>query len=143
MSGKGSAGVQVAIDSNAYRNIDFINYLKEIKQDVRVFVPSIVFLEIGYFFLSKGLTWAGYKREIEKFGGIVIEWSTIDNQRVVERSVGQKATLPFADHFRDFIIGVQCETLHLDLISYNKRHFEWCSAIKVMTPEEFVQTRIK
>ncbi|MBN2150666.1 MAG: hypothetical protein JW839_04370 [Candidatus Lokiarchaeota archaeon] len=143
MSKREEGVVRVAIDSNAYRNVGFINYLKEVKQDVRVFIPSIVFLEIGYFFLSKGLSWAGYTKEIEKLGGVVAGWATIDNRRVIERSIAQRASMPFAAHFRDFVIGVQCEALQLDLITYNKRHFGWCEGIEVITPEEFAASMVK
>ncbi|HME55264.1 MAG TPA: hypothetical protein VKM55_23855 [Candidatus Lokiarchaeia archaeon] len=133
---------KVAIDTNVYRNIDFINYLKELKQDVSTFLPSIVFLEIGYFFASKGFSWEAYEREINKLGASRLDWSSIDDRQLIERSIEQKANLPFSDHFRDFLIGIQCETLHLDLITYNTKHFAWCQNITIMTPEMFVASRI-
>ncbi len=89
------------------------------------------------FFLSKGLPWDRYVSEIGKFNGIMVEWGTIDAKAVVETALSLKATMPFRENVRDFIIGTQCNQLDLFLITYNTHHFEWCKHAPI-TPEDFI-----
>jgi predicted nucleic acid-binding protein len=131
---------RAAIDANAYRNLDFINFLKKNRDTIRVFLPSIVFIEIGYYFRSKGLSWDWYLKEIESIGGTVIDWSEADAEQVIEHAIENRANLPFQEHFRDFIIGVQCMNIHVDLVTFNTSHFVWCDGIRIITPNEFVGT---
>ena len=132
----------VAIDSNIFRNLNFINYLRMNKTDIQVFIPSIVNFEIGYYFLIKGITWEDYLAEIQKFNGKILDWDSVITQDVLKNAINNKKTLPFRYHFRDFIIGTQCENLGLDLISYNKNHFDWVNNVITQTPEEFILDRI-
>lgn len=132
----------VAIDSNIFRNLNFINYLRMNKTDIQVFIPSIVNFEIGYYFLIKGITWEDYLAEIQKFNGKILDWDSVITQDVLKNAINNKKTLPFRHHFRDFIIGTQCENLGLDLISYNKSHFDWVKNVITQTPEEFILDRI-
>ena len=132
----------VAIDSNIFRNLNFINYLRMNKTDIQVFIPSIVNFEIGYYFLIKGITWEDYLAEIQKFNGKILDWDSVITQDVLKNAINNKKTLPFRLHFRDFIIGTQCENLGLDLISYNKNHFDWVKNVITQTPEEFILDRI-
>ena len=132
----------VAIDSNIFRNLNFINYLRMNKTDIQVFIPSIVNFEIGYYFIIKGITWEDYIAEIQKFDGKILDWDSVITQDVLKNAINNKKTLPFRLHFRDFIIGTQCENLGLDLISYNKSHFDWVKNVITQTPEEFILERI-
>lgn len=132
----------VAIDSNIFRNLNFINYLRRNKTDIQVFIPSIVNFEIGYYFLIKGITWEDYLAEIQKFNGKILDWDSVITQDVLKNAINNRKTLPFRHHFRDFIIGTQCEKLGLDLISYNKSHFDWVKNVITQTPEEFILDRI-
>ena len=132
----------VAIDSNIFRNLNFINYLRMNKTDIQVFIPSIVNFEIGYYFIIKGITWEDYLAEIQKFNGKILDWDSVITQDVLKNAINNKKTLPFRHHFRDFIIGTQCENLGLDLISYNKSHFDWVKNVITQTPEEFILDRI-
>ena len=132
----------VAIDSNIFRNLNFINYLRMNKTDIQVFIPSIVNFEIGYYFIIKGITWEDYLAEIQKFNGKILDWDSVITQDVLKNAINNKKTLPFRLHFRDFIIGTQCENLGLDLISYNKSHFDWVKNVITQTPEEFILDRI-
>ena len=132
----------VAIDSNIFRNLNFINYLRMNKTDIQVFIPSIVNFEIGYYFIIKGITWEDYLAEIQKFNGKILDWDSVITQDVLKNAINNRKTLPFRHHFRDFIIGTQCENLGLDLISYNKNHFDWVKNVITQTPEEFILDRI-
>ena len=134
---------KIAIDSNVFRNLNFINYLRINKEEIQVYLPSIVSFEIGYYFLTKGITWEDFLKEIAKFNGIFLEWDSVVLLEVLKNALNNKATLPFRHHFRDFMIGTQCENTSLNLISNNKNHFTWLKRISIQTPEEFVLERIK
>jgi len=133
---------KIAIDSNVFRNLNFINYLRINKAKIQVYIPSIVSFEIGYYFLSKGITWEDFLKEIQKINGIFLEWDSVVLLEVLKNALSNKATLPFRHHFRDFMIGTQCENTGFDLISYNKNHFKWVRHISIQTPEEFILKRI-
>ena len=133
---------KVAIDSNVFRNLNFINYLRINKEKIQVYIPSIVSFEIGYYFLTKGITWEDFLKEIQKLHGIFLEWDSVVLLEVLKNALNNKEILPFRHHFRDFMIGTQCEKIGLNLISYNKNHFEWLKRISIQTPEEFILKRI-
>ncbi|MFX0098972.1 MAG: type II toxin-antitoxin system VapC family toxin [Candidatus Hodarchaeota archaeon] len=128
-----------AIDSNVYRDVRFINFMKKNKDLFDIYIPSVVYLEVGYFFLNRGISIKGYEKDIRKFNGKVLKWDSIDTKLVLEYAFGEKAVLPFRDHFRDFLIGAQCIKEKIDLITYNTRHFAWCKGIKIITPREFTK----
>lgn len=134
---------KVAIDSNIFRNLDFINYLRDHKAKIKIFLPTIVSLEIGYFHLAKGITWEEFKKEMQKFNGIFLEWDSIVLSEVLRNAIDNKSTLPFRHHFRDFLIGTQCEKLGVDLITYNKAHFKWLKTTTPLTPEDFIKNKIE
>jgi hypothetical protein len=56
---------KIAIDSNIFRNLNFINYLRINKTKIQVYIPSIVSFELGYYFLTKGITWEDFLKEIQ------------------------------------------------------------------------------
>ena len=133
---------KIAIDSNVFRNLNFINYLRINKAEIQVYIPSIVSFEIGYYFLTKGITWEDFLKEIVKFNGIFLEWDSVILSEVLKNALNNKETLPFRHHFRDFMIGTQCENTGFDLVSYNKNHFTWLKRILIQTPGEFILKRI-
>jgi len=128
---------RIAIDANTFRNLGFINFLQKNKELIRVHLPSIVFLEVGYYFMSKGISWDGFVAQLQKLNSTNLTWNLIEDREVLEYAIANKESLPFKLHFRDFIIGVQCMNANVHLITHNKRHFHWCSGISVFTPEEF------
>nr|MDO8112957.1 hypothetical protein [Candidatus Sigynarchaeota archaeon] len=135
--------LRIAIDSNTYRNLGFINFLQKYKDHIHVHLPSIVYLEVGYYFMSKGISWDGFVGQLQKMNGSGLPWDLVDQRTVLEQAIGQKGDLPFKAHFRDFLIGVQCMKANLQLITNNKRHFQWCSGISVVSPEEFVTSFVR
>jgi len=127
----------IALDSNVFRNLDFLNYLQKHKGRIKVCLPSVVALEIGFFFRTKGFSWEEFTAEIQKFNGVVLEWSALNVPDIITTEYQEKSRLPFKHHFRDFLIGMQCEALRMRLVSYNKSHFYWMQFSDVVTPEEF------
>ena len=129
---------KIAIDSNIFRNLDFINFLRQNKGSLQIFLPTIVCLEVGYFYMRKGITWESFRKEVHKFNGIFLDWESIRIMKVLKYAVENKNTLPFRHHFRDFLIGTQCKILGINLVSYNKNHFKWLKPILVFNPEEYI-----
>ena len=130
--------LNIALDSNVFRNLDFINYLTIHKDLISVFLPPIVQLEVGYFYLAKGSTWNDFMKDINKFKGKLLDWNSIKIKDVLDNSIKEKNKLPFKHHFRDFIIGTQCSELSYPLITYNSNHFKWMKKDLIQTPETFI-----
>ncbi len=130
---------QYALDSNVFRNLGFINLLREVKTRYKFVLPTIVTLEVGFYFRVKGINWEDFLGEIQKFGGVCLEWGSIVIQDVIKTAASNKIALPFRTHFRDFLIGSQCEKVQANLITENKRHFEWCKTITLLSPSEFTR----
>lgn len=128
-----------ALDSNVFRNYDFINYLSLHSSDFEIFLPTIVQLEVGYFYRSKNKNWEFFRKDIEKFGCKLIPWGLFQNSKVIENAYQHRKILPFQHHFRDYIIGTECENKVEMLISYNIKHFKWIEKIRVITPEDLVK----
>ncbi len=130
---------KLALDSNVFRNLRFINYLRQEKTKLEVKFPAIVYLEVGYYYLRKGISWENFLEEIQKINGSFLGWDSIEVSEVIKNALTNKSTLPFRDHIRDFLIGTQCERLKINLITYNKSHFSWMREVSILTPEEFIQ----
>ena len=130
--------LKLALDSNIFRNYDFINYLTLNKLKFQVFMPTIVQLEVGYYYIIRGISWNGFVEDIKKFDGILLHWDNSLISKVIQNAFANKNQLPFKKHFRDFLIGTECEKILSPLITYNKKHFTWVNKIKTFTPEEYL-----
>ena len=132
----------IAIDSNIFRNSDLINYLTLNKSEINIFIPTIVQLEVGYYYITRGISWEDFEEDIQKFNGIFLQWDNKCIPEVVKWAYDERTYLPFRHHFRDFLIGVECEKISTNLISYNKNHFTWLKGIKCYTPEEYLYEKL-
>ncbi len=128
----------LALDSNVFRNLDFINFLTLKKLELHIFMPTIVQLEVGYYYKARGITWEAFKKDVQKFGGIFIQWDNKLIPEAIRFAFIEKKHLPFKKHFRDFLIGVECKNIPAPLITYNKSHFTWLKDINIYTPEEYL-----
>jgi predicted nucleic acid-binding protein len=137
MSHSSKLPLKIALDSNVFRNLNFINYITLHKDKLSIFLPSIVQLEVGYYYLTKKSSWSEFLEDIQKFNAQKMDWNTIKIEEVLRNAIAQKNLLPFKTHFRDFIIGTQCEALSCSLITYNLTHFKWLKQIIPQTPETF------
>ena len=84
---------KLAIDSNVFRNLNFINYLRINKAKIQVYIPSIVSFEIGYYFLTKGITWEDFLKEMQKINGYFLEWDSVILLEVLKNALNNKTTL--------------------------------------------------
>jgi len=130
---------KIALDSNVFRNYDFINYLTQYSTDFEIYLPTIVQLEVGYFYKTKNLDWEKFKEDLDKFGCKMIKWGNFKPSEIIENAFKNRKNLPFKHHFRDYIIATECENLIEKLITYNIKHFNWENKIEIITPENFVK----
>lgn len=130
---------EISIDSNVFRNFDFINFITLEKSNLIVHLTSIVQLEVSYFYLAKGANWEEFLKDINKFNGQLSSWDSVLIPRIIRSAFKERKNLPFKSHFRDFIIGIESIDLNSDIITYNKRHFKWVKEVEIMTPEEFIK----
>ncbi|MHA1585593.1 MAG: hypothetical protein ACTSVU_07110 [Promethearchaeota archaeon] len=128
-----------ALDSNVFRNQDFINYLILYSEDFKIKLPSIVQLEVGYYYRFKGISWDKFLEDIGKFNCKLIPWGKFQNSNIIEAAFQNRTLLPFKHHFRDYIIGIECENVVDRLITYNVSHFAWMDKIESITPEDFIE----
>lgn len=129
---------KIALDSNVFRNLQFITYLIKHKDEISIALPSIVQLEIGYFYLSKGFTMKNFLKYTQRLNAKMLNWTSIQSEKVLQNAIAQRKNLPFKHHIRDFIIGTQCEALSYSLITYNLSHFKWLEKIIAQTPDAFI-----
>ena len=131
--------IRIALDTNIFRHRDFIAYLIINNSEFDIFIPTIVQIETGYYYILRGFTWKDFQSDISKFNAISIEWSSKNTPKLLKFAKKNKSTLPFKHHFRDFMIGTECAALELDLITNNLKHFQWIPNITIYTPEQFIQ----
>ena len=134
---------KIALDSNVFRNYDFINYLTLNSTDFEIYLPTIVQLEVGYFYKTKNIDWDRFKDDLDKFGCKMIKWENVKPSKIIENAYKNRRDLPFRHHFIDYIIATECEKLIDKLITYNIKHFNWENNFEIMTPEDFVIDHLK
>lgn len=131
--------IKIALDTNIFRNREFIAYLTINHNKFQIYIPTIVQIETGFYYIMRGLTFKDFQRNISEFNAISIEWKSKLTPKLLEFANKNKNTLPFKHHFRDFMIGTECESFKLDLITYNLKHFQWAPNIAIYNPEQFIQ----
>ena len=134
---------KIALDSNVFRNYDFINYLTLYSKNFEIYLPTIVQLEVGYFYRMKSLDWENFEKDIDKFGCKLIKWGNFKPSEIIENAYKNRRELPFKHHFRDYLIATECKNIVDKLITYNTQHFNWVSGFEIITPENFVKEHLK
>ncbi|MHA1719484.1 MAG: hypothetical protein ACTSWX_05290 [Promethearchaeota archaeon] len=134
---------KIALDSNVFRNYDFINYLTLYSSDFEIYLPTIVQLEVGYFYRMKNLNWKKFKADLDKFRCKFIKCENFKPSEIIENAYRNRKELPFRHHFRDYMIATECEDVIHRLITYNTQHFTWVKKFEIITPENFVKEHLK
>ncbi|MCF2138513.1 MAG: hypothetical protein K9W44_00490 [Candidatus Lokiarchaeota archaeon] len=129
----------IALDSNVFRNRQFIDYLIFHKDRLNIGLPIIVQVEVAYFYKIKGFSWEIFKKEMKKFDAVFMDWKIANVDEIITRIFNNKQNLSFKHHFRDYLIGLQSEKANRNLITYNTSHFNWLNKVEVKTPEDFVK----
>ena len=129
--------MKIALDTNAIKRLNFFNFLTDYKDYFEVYLPTIVQMELGYYYISHGMNWSTMIKEIAKWNGILMKFNDKVIPEVIEVSYENRGQLSFRDHFRDYLIGVESSKVAEKMITYNKKHFKWMK-IPVLTPEELI-----
>lgn len=129
--------IKIVLDSNATRRLEFINFLINNRDKLEIYLPTIVQMEIGYYYLSHAMTWKMFIDEVSKWGGIFLKFDPKLTYPITKSAYENRGKLAFKEHFRDYMIGNEANSVGELLITYNKSHFDWLK-VSVMTPEEFV-----
>jgi hypothetical protein len=94
---------------------------------------------VGYYYIGRDISWEDFKKDIQKFNEIFLRWNNEFIPEVVKRAYDERTKLFFKHHFRDFLIGIECERISINPTSNNnKNHFTWLKDFKCYTPEEFL-----
>lgn len=129
---------KIAIDTNATRRLKFVNFLIKNKDILEVFLPTIVQMEIAYYYISHAMSWKMFIDETLKWGVVHLPFESNLIPQIISTAYSNRGKLSLKEHFRDYMIGVQAESVSEEFISYNKDHFTWLK-IPVLTPEEFIE----
>jgi predicted nucleic acid-binding protein len=137
MTWRFTSKIKIALDSNATRRLNFINFLIQNRSKLEIYIPTIVQMEVGYYYLAHAMSWNMYLEEVMKWGGIFMKFNPDLTQSITTTAYNNRGKLAFRDHFRDYMIGIEASSVAEILITYNKTHFEWLN-IAILTPEEFI-----
>lgn len=137
---KMTSKITIAYDTNTSRSENLIPFLVHFQDIIRIVIPAIVYIEIGYFFLLQGQSIEDYEKELVTYNAEVLFFTKNHLQNVIDLAYKHRTTLPFKEHSRDYLIAGQCVGLVDVLVTYNVKHFKNMNLgpIHVMTPEDFI-----
>ncbi len=128
--------LRISLDSNIFRDQDFIDWLQLSKDKLDVFLSVISTLETFHWYNVRGISEELFKKDIEALGA---EINDLTYQNIFHISKNAKySALPFRHHARDFIIGTHAQVHKSKLITFNKTHFTWLGEENILSPDELV-----
>jgi hypothetical protein len=127
-----------ALDSNVFRDKNFVNFLAIQKEKIQFFLPTIVQMEVGYFYRSKGKSWEEFLLDIQDFDCILLSRTIFQAPDLIDLTYQYKQYLPLREHFRDYMIGLECNLVDIALITENVSHFQVFKK-DLQTPKQFVK----
>jgi predicted nucleic acid-binding protein len=135
-----TATITIAYDTNTLRSGEFIPFLISFQEIIRIVIPTIVYVEMGYYFLLQGQSITDYDEELNTYNAEVLLLTKDHLQNAINLAYAHRTSLPFKDHSRDYLIAGQCMGLIDVLVTYNVKHFKdmKIDPIRIMTPEEFI-----
>ncbi len=129
--------IKIALDSNIFRNRNFLNWLIVNKSNFKISISIIVYLETLFWHFTRLVSIEDFSYDLTKINAEVISLDINLSQSTAKNAL--KSKLLFKHHARDFIIGSTAISNGAILLTYNKRHFLWMPEGKVKNPEEFVE----
>jgi predicted nucleic acid-binding protein len=128
--------LRISLDSNIFRDQDFIDWLQSSEDKIEVFLSVISALETFHWYNIRGISEELFKKDIEALGATI---NDLAYQNIFYISKNAKnSALPFRHHARDFIIGTHAQFHKAKLITFNKTHFDWLGQENVLSPDELV-----
>ncbi|MFQ6126018.1 MAG: hypothetical protein ACE5R6_15635 [Candidatus Heimdallarchaeota archaeon] len=128
--------LRIDLDSNVFRNQDFINWLILNKEAVSAGLSVIVYLETLFWYLTKSLSVADFELDLRTIRAVITPLDPPLAQITAETA--KNSLLPFRHHARDFIIGSSALKRKAILLSYNSKNFTWMPEDTVTSPESFL-----
>ena len=130
----------IAYDTNTVRSKELIPFLIHFQEAFEIIIPSIVYVEMGYYFLLRNHSIEDYDEELATYNATVLLISKDHLVNVIHLAHKHRKNLPFKHHSRDYLIAGQCMGLVNVLITYNVEHFKMINVglIRVISPEEFI-----
>ena len=128
--------LRISLDSNIFRDQDFIDWLQLSKDKIVILISVISALETYHWYNIRGISEELFKRDIDALGAIVSDLSYQDIFEISNNA--KKSPLKFRHHARDFIIGSHALLNKSKLITFNLNHFEWLGKKNVLSPDNLV-----
>ncbi|UCE14537.1 MAG: hypothetical protein JSV04_05000 [Candidatus Heimdallarchaeota archaeon] len=128
--------LRISLDSNIFRDQDFIDWLQASKDKLEVFLSAISALETFHWYNVRGISEELFKKDMEALGAVINELTYQDIFHISRNA--KNSALPFRHHARDFIIGTHAHIHESKLITFNKTHFDWLGQENILNPDEFV-----
>lgn len=132
---------KITLDSNVFRNQDFINWLmsSQAAHDEHIF-PLTAYIEVLVWYEMKGLTREGLDNDLEKIKTTIETFSSIHIELLME-NIRKNPHFKFRHHARDFVIGTIAQYKGTILVTNNDRHFKWLKT-PIMSPEKYLLNNI-
>ena len=131
---------RVMLDSTVFRERSFLAWLRLNSRRVNIYVSPVVYAETALWYIYSGLSVEDLEEDLKVLGAEVPPISREAARMAAEAAYDNRRRLPFRHHARDYIVGAQAVLLEADIITHNKRHFEWVERVRVLTPWELVDT---
>ncbi len=130
--------MRISLDSNVFRDQDFIDWLQSRRDHLDVFISVISALETYHWYNIRGLSKDLFEKDLQELNAQVLELSLEDIYKI--SASAQTTNLPFKHHARDFIIGTHAIDSQSVLITYNLKHFGWLKPGNLLSPDLLVLT---
>ncbi|MHA1996309.1 MAG: type II toxin-antitoxin system VapC family toxin [Candidatus Hodarchaeales archaeon] len=128
--------MRISLDSNVFRDQDFIDWLQAAKDKMEVNISVISALETYHWYNIRGISDELFKKDMNALGAIVNDLTYQEIFAISKNA--KKSTLQFRHHARDFMIGTQALKVKSTLITFNLHHFKWLGEEHLASPDELV-----
>ena len=113
--------MKISLDSNVFREVDFIDWLQVNRDRFATSISIIVLLETLHWYKLKGLNNSEFNKDLSKFNPVYQELSISDIDSITDDAINSK--LKFKHHAREIIIGSHALKKDSTLITLNVKHF--------------------
>ncbi len=128
--------MRISLDSNIFRDQDFIDWLQTKKEKLTVNLSVISALETYHWYTIRGISEELFKKDMQALGAVINELAYSAIFSISKNA--KKSVLPVRHHARDFIIGTQALKMKSKLVTFNTNHFEWLGEENLISPDELV-----
>jgi predicted nucleic acid-binding protein len=128
--------VKISLDSNVFRDQDFLEWLILNSDKISICLSIIACLETYYWYLIRNLSKGDFNKDIKALQAQIVPFVQEEIFQISKNA--KKSSLRFKHHARDFIIGTHAQLNNSILVTQNLKHFEWMEANQTITPDNLV-----